>query len=243
MNNNKTTNILLGILIVVLIAIGIIMAVNQNKNSYRNEYDENKVSMMDPRNEIPDQVRSNTNKQVTTIQDTIKPVVKTPISQTDNLISPNLKTYTNSKYGFSFQYPSSWGQNGDLVEVQDLQGNITNVEINFKDAVTNSHLLISYNRTKGDIIYQSLVSDYNSLQGWYPENGKKISVAGANALRSDLISDKNGKGYIIQPLRKIIVDFLGKKQTDLFELQFSTNAPGDSEVLKFEQLLSSFKMI
>ncbi len=244
MNNNKTTNILLGIMIVVLIAIGIIMATNQNRNSYRNDMMRNDDSTLNRQNEISDQVQSNTNKQVTTIQDTVKPVVKTPISQTNNSISSDLKTYTNSKYGFSFQYPSSWDQNGDLVEVQDLQGNITNVEIYFKDTKSSSNLLVAYRLApRGAQAYQYLVSDYNASQGSYKTNKKQILVAGITALEANTTTTIDGRGNAISPIRKVIVDFLDKQQTGSFELQFSTNASGDSEVVKFNQVLSSFKFI
>lgn len=63
MNNNKTTNILLGILIVVLVAIGIIMATNQNRNAYRNDMMRNDDSIMDNRNDISIPVKSNSPQQ------------------------------------------------------------------------------------------------------------------------------------------------------------------------------------
>lgn len=64
MNNNKTTNILLGILIVVLIAIGVIMAINQNRNSYRNGMTANDFPVIDNRNNIPEPVKTNPSQQV-----------------------------------------------------------------------------------------------------------------------------------------------------------------------------------
>jgi hypothetical protein len=63
--NNKTTNILLGILIIVLIAIGIIIVTNQNQNPHRDEMVRNEDSILDHQNEISDQSHSNTNQQVT----------------------------------------------------------------------------------------------------------------------------------------------------------------------------------
>lgn len=74
MNNNKTTNILLGILIVVLVAIGIIMATNQNRNSYRNDMMRNNDSIMDNRNDISIPVKSNSPQQVSTTTTTQKSV-------------------------------------------------------------------------------------------------------------------------------------------------------------------------
>ena len=88
MNNNKTTNILLGILIVVLVAIGIIMATNQNRNSYRNDMMRNDHSMMDNdnRNDISTPVKSNPTQQVSTITNS-KDVNwdSVPISTIENL--------------------------------------------------------------------------------------------------------------------------------------------------------------
>ena len=66
MNNNKTTNILLGILIVVLVAIGVIMATNQNRNSYRNDMMRNDNAMMDNRNDLSTPVKTNSAQQVST---------------------------------------------------------------------------------------------------------------------------------------------------------------------------------
>ncbi len=63
MNNNKTTNILLGIMIVVLIAIGIIMATNQNRNSYRDDINANNFPVIDKRNDIPAPVQGNQTQQ------------------------------------------------------------------------------------------------------------------------------------------------------------------------------------
>ena len=61
MNNNKTTNILLGILIVVLIAIGIIIAINMNRNSYRNNMMRNDYSVADNEMKSFEQNKSNQN--------------------------------------------------------------------------------------------------------------------------------------------------------------------------------------
>lgn len=243
--NNKTTNILLGILIVVLVSIGIIMVTNQNRNSYRNDMIRNGDSILDRQNKISDQVQPNTDQQVITTQDTIKKsAVKTLTSQIDNSISSDLKTYTNSKYGFSFQYPSSWNQNGDLVEVKDLQGSIVDVQIHLKDTISNSNLVVSYSPApKGEQIYQYSVSEYNASQGIYTTNSKKISVAGTVALQADITLNHDGRGNTTPSRRNIIVDFLDKQQTGAFKLMFSTSAPGDSEVVKFNQVLSSFKFI
>ena len=153
MNNNKTTNILLGILITVLIAIGIIMATNQNRNSYRNDMVRNEDSMMDSEKEL-------LNQQVQKVINDVKPVTMTH-TQTNNSTSSDLKMYTSSEYGFSFQYPQSWDQIGNPIKAQDLQGNITNIEINFKDKVSNSNLLVTYYLPpKGDQIYQYSLLNY-----------------------------------------------------------------------------------
>jgi hypothetical protein len=66
MNNNKTTNILLGILIVVLVAIGIIVATSQNRNSYRNDMVQNNDSILDNQDDVSMPVKSNSTQQVST---------------------------------------------------------------------------------------------------------------------------------------------------------------------------------
>lgn len=66
MNNNKTTNILLGILIIVLIAIGIIMTTNQNRNSYRNDMMRNDDSRIDDQSNALKSVKTTTERQDST---------------------------------------------------------------------------------------------------------------------------------------------------------------------------------
>lgn len=245
MNNNKTTNILLGILITVLIAIGIIIVTNQNKNldSYRNDIVQNDDSMMDNQSNTPELVKTISNQQVQTTTDNTKPLTTTH-TQTNSSTSSDVKTYTNSEYGFSFQYPVSWDQDGDPAKVIDLQGNVTNLEINFKDTKSNSNLLVAYHLPpKGNQIYQYALSNYDASQGNYQTGKKKISVAGVTALQADITLNRDGRGNTISPIRHIIVDFLDKDQTGSFDLQFSTGAPGDSHVATFNQILSSFKII
>lgn len=243
MNNNKTTNILLGILIVVLIAIGIIMARNQNRNSYRNDIVQNDDSMMDNQSNTPELVKTISNQQVQTTTDNTKPLTTTH-TQTNSSTSSDVKTYTNSEYGFSFQYPVSWDQDGDPAKVIDLQGNVTNLEINFKDTKSNSNLLVAYYLPpKGNQGYQYALSNYDASQGNYQTGKKKVSVAGVTALEADTTLTQDGRGNTISPMRSINVIFLDKSQTGSFRLVFSTDAPGDPEIVKFNQLLSSFKMM
>lgn len=64
--NNKTTNILLGILIVVLIIIAVLIGISQNRTNYQNDMMSNDNSMMDNGNDIPTQVKSNSTQQILT---------------------------------------------------------------------------------------------------------------------------------------------------------------------------------
>lgn len=65
MNNNKTTNILLGILIVVLVVIGIIIVVNQKQNPSTKGI-VNDFPVIDSQNQSSEQVRFNSNQQAPT---------------------------------------------------------------------------------------------------------------------------------------------------------------------------------
>lgn len=65
MNNNKTTNILLGILIIVLVAVGITIAVNQRQNPSTKGI-VNDFPVIDNRNNTIEPVKNNSNQQVST---------------------------------------------------------------------------------------------------------------------------------------------------------------------------------
>ena len=63
--NNKTTNILLGILIVVLIVIAVLIGINQNRTNYQNDMMRVSNSVVDNRNEIDNdqQVSTSSNSE------------------------------------------------------------------------------------------------------------------------------------------------------------------------------------
>ena len=156
-------------------------------------------------------------------------------------LTKNPATYTNNRLGFTFQYPSTWFKNGKDAEVVNLSGTVTAVEINFTDTVSKTTFLIAYHLApKGAELYQYAVSQYDSSRG-----DKQIEVAGNKAIESYTTIHIDGRGNTLNPsLRLIVVYFLDKKQTGEIELQFKTPVTNEnSEVAKFNQLLSSFKFI
>ena len=154
------------------------------------------------------------------------------------------KTYTNDKLGITFQYPDTWLKNGEDVNVTDLSGATTAIQINFIDTVSKTTLLIAYHLAPaGADIFSYKNSQYSSSQGWYEKDAKEIEVAEKKAIVASRKLTISGKGNPLNPpIKSIIVDLLDKPQTGEIEFQFQTPATNeDSEVAMFNQLLSSFK--
>lgn len=163
----------------------------------------------------------------------------------EDTISANWKTYYNSRLGFTFQYPNTWSNLPEEVEVVDLYGNITAVEINFSDTIFKTSFLIGYHfAPNGAELFKYLISQFESANGLYKDGGKMIEVSGCEALEAFTTIDMNGKGNVLDPpFRLIVVDFLDKSKTGEIQLQFRVPLPNDDkEVAKFRRLLSSFKL-
>jgi hypothetical protein len=159
-------------------------------------------------------------------------------------IPSNYRTYTNDKYGFSFQYPDSWIIADKEAEIPSLSGAIAAVEIYFTDSTEHTVLLVAYHLApNGSNLFKYNLAQYQSKKGWYKNNaGSKTSFAGVVAIQATDTLSRNGKGERIKPaLKSVIVDFLDKEQTGTFELQFKTPLPiAQREESKFKHLLSTF---
>lgn len=170
------------------------------------------------------------------------------------------KTYTNTKYGFSFQYPSTWSQWGKEGEaICDIHTGATCVfNIDFVDtfsqgierydennnqiAATKDFLHVEYHYdSKGTTLYQLALDQFESKEGMYA-NASKIEVAGRTAIMTDTIISTDGKGNPIIPFHNIIVEFLDKNQVGEFRFVFQTPvSESDNEILIFQQLLQTFQ--
>lgn len=162
-----------------------------------------------------------------------------PPSSTENI---TFSTYTDTVNGITFKYPSTWSK-GEVSNITNLSGTTTSVEVNFTDTTSDTTLLVTYHLAPaGLVLYNSLLSDFNSSKGWYVTGGKKIQVAGKTAIEANMIYTVNGKGEPISPLQNTIVDFLDKNQTGEIELQLQTPVSNkDTQALVFNQILSSFQ--
>ena len=164
--------------------------------------------------------------------------------KSNDSIPSSLKIYSNTALGLTFQYPSTWSKYGEDANVSDRNGNLMVIGINFIDTISHTTLLIEYHLApKGTDFYQYAVSQFDSAQGWYAKDSKKIDVAGNKAIEAFTTITIDGRGKALNPsLRLILVDFLDKQQTGAFEIQFKTPLPeSDIEVTKFNQLLSTIK--
>lgn len=158
-------------------------------------------------------------------------------------IVPAQKTYSNSKLGFSFQYPSNWIENGNEEMAFNLSGQVTTVMINFHDVASSTTFSVEYHLApKGAELYRYALSQFVAKQGWYAKDAKQIEVAGNKAVEAFMRIENNGKGNALNtPLQLIAVDFLDKAQTGEIQLQFKTSVTNTTEVAKFNQLVEGFK--
>jgi hypothetical protein len=155
------------------------------------------------------------------------------------------KTYTNLQYGFTFQYPDSWIEDENINRVINLKGEITSISIVFKDPNTNSYFTVEYFfAPEGAELYNYAVSQYNSNQGFYQKDAKKLIVAGKEAIQGNLISTIDGKGNKLdKPLSTTVVEFLDKKQSGEIRIQFRVYFGNNIEIKKFNKLLSTFSFM
>jgi hypothetical protein len=156
------------------------------------------------------------------------------------------RTYTNTKFGFSFIYPSSWSQQDNDREIIDATGVVTTLNITFANPSSKTTILIAYTLAPNGLkAYQDIASQFNSAQGHYAKDARLIEVAGRKAFEGSITIDKDGRGNILtSPFKIMVINFLDKKGTGKIELQFKTpltneNLEGD----RFKQLLSSFTFI
>lgn len=156
------------------------------------------------------------------------------------------KTYSNDKYGFSFQYPTVWVKRGNDVPIGDRSGNTAGISINFIDTISNSTLSVDYHAFPyGLDFYNYVLSQFNSSLGWYATERKQIKVGESEAIQAITEITVNGKGNPINPpLRIIVIDFLDKRNNGEIELQFRSTLPtAVVEVDRLKKLLSTFRFI
>jgi hypothetical protein len=161
------------------------------------------------------------------------------LNKKEGPIASPWQTYSSPKGGFSFQYPSAWIKKGNDVEVMNPTGNLTAIEANFIDTITKTSLLVSSHLTPASAeLYAYALSQYDPSRG-----DKYIEVSGSKALESIRILAKDGKGNELHPALKLMtVQFMDKDKNGEIELQFKTPENNfEQEVIKFDQVLKSFK--
>ena len=152
--------------------------------------------------------------------------------------SSDWKIYTNTKLGFTFQYPAEWNRDEKDAEVVNRFGVATEIDLNFTDTISQTSLLVAYHFSpSGKQLYDYALSQQVS------NGGKEVTVAGSNAIKTNNIINADGRGHAVKKLQVIVVDFLDKKQAAEVQLQFKTPLPSEIEVAKFNQLLLGFKFI
>lgn len=180
-------------------------------------------------------------------------VVVTPVTAETDSVTQSVKTdsaamqwktYSNTKYGFSFQYPAAWVQNGSETEAFNLSGVVTSIEVNFVDSISECTLTIAYHLApQGATLFKYAAEQFQTKSGWYKEKAEQLTVAGNTAYKAVIFITADGKGHALNPsIKVIVVDFPDKNQTGEFQLQFKIpdGKNGHEQTTAFEQVLSSF---
>ncbi len=160
-----------------------------------------------------------------------------------SIIPSKLKTYSNAKLGFSFQYSDRFTKVDDDVLSVNRFGETTSVEVNFTDSKTSTTFSVACYLMKGKELYQYAVSQLEAKKGWYAKDAEKIEVAGNNAIKANMILAVDGRGNKLKtPMKLEVIDFINKKQAIEIQIQFKTPlANVDTERADFNRLLTSFK--
>jgi len=167
------------------------------------------------------------------------------VKRNNDTIPSIMKTYSNTALGLTFQYPNTWSKYGEDANAINRNGEVMSINISFIDTISKSIFNLAYHLAPyGAELYKFAQDQFNSSQGWYANSGaKQIEVAGNKAIESFNTMSSDIKGNIYDPpLRFVHIIFLDKLQTGEFDLQFNTPLPeSDTEIAKFNQLLSSIK--
>jgi len=165
------------------------------------------------------------------------------ISTTKTVSTTNWKTYTNNNYDFSFSYPSEWVKIGEERQSVDIEGVVSNIEIQFKDSSTGSDLLVTYHISSGLSLYNYALEQFNSSSGWYKKDAEMITISGVDAVKASSLMTVTGRGTPINPPSKLtLVDFMDDNNIGGFNIQFKVPLTNyDKEIIKFNKLLTTFK--
>jgi hypothetical protein len=169
----------------------------------------------------------------------------TTTQQKDPVLS-NWKTYTNTKYGFTFQYPDTWTKNGEESNTINRKGEVMAISVNLIDTATQSVFSLIYSLPPyGPEVYKIEEDQYNSYKSSDEVDIKKNIIAGNDAVETFTTMSKDIHGNIYDPALKLIhIVFLDKQKTGAFNLNFRTPELGsEKEISKFNQLLPTFKFI
>lgn len=154
------------------------------------------------------------------------------------------KTYSNTKYGISFQYPSTW-QLSNEGEPTGTNGGIKGLSLIFTTDAQELFTVDYRLAPTGIDDYQTLLSGYNTSSGWYREDKSTIHVDGTSAIKGVITdTDYNSLKKEKEPMKTVYVDLLDKKQGSVgFSFTTPTNSMESTELNEFNQLLSTFKFI
>lgn len=149
------------------------------------------------------------------------PIIKPSSIPTANPTA-NWKTYTNTQYGFTFQYPSSWTLSGSQLNNQD---NSASVFMYFWPNPNNLSL---------QALNQSLTGASGKGPNLYTPTMKKIQVGGQTAYE---IWPCAIDGYAGE-CRKYLIPW----KTSVLEIRY-TSSPKNYAMTDFDKMLSTFTFI
>ena len=153
------------------------------------------------------------------------------------------KTYSNTKYGITFQYPSTWKLDSEA-EPTWTNGGIKGLNVSFiTDA--QEYFWVSYQLAPAGIDgYKTVLADYNSPSR-EDEEKNTLNVNGVTALEE--ITTSSGVNIVrheAEQQKNVTVEMLDKTRGSV-SLTFTTptNSMESTELNEFNQLLSTFKFM
>ncbi len=104
------------------------------------------------------------------------------------------------KLGISFSLPKSFTQVGKVIEAKDLQGNVRNTQVIYKDSVLNAEITIKmHNPPFAEKLYETFKN---------AKNAEEVKIAGLSGSKKTMVFDMNGKGQKLDVPEKIVSYFL-----------------------------------
>ena len=111
-----------------------------------------------------------------------------------------VKQVNIEKLGISFTIPKTFVQVGKVVEAKDLQGNVRNTQIIYKDSVLSAEITIKmHNPPFAEKLYNTFKN---------AKNAEDVKISGLSGYEKTMVFDMNGRGQKLDVPEKVVSYFL-----------------------------------